>query len=163
MYALGDVLFIQYTGFKHYGIYVGNSTVIHNSKKFFKVEEISLNEFSDNKEPKISSIKSLTPELSIQKAKQYLGVPYSLFSENCEHFVRVVSGLEKESTQLQKYMVSAFCIGVMLRSENKIFKAVSSTTLIGTLLTPSEKSPIKNATILACLAVGIIFLSTRNS
>jgi hypothetical protein len=58
MYNLGEVLSIQYTGFKHYGIYIGDNTLIHNSKKFFKVEEISLEDFKDGKEPKISSIKS---------------------------------------------------------------------------------------------------------
>jgi hypothetical protein len=160
MYNLGDVLLIQYDTFKHYGIYIGNDTIIHNSKKFFKVEEISLHDFKDGKEPKISSIKSSSPELAVQRAKKFLGIPYSLLSENCEHFVRVVCGLEKESTQLQKYFISALGVGALLKSDNTIIKAAGSAAAIGALLTPSEKSPVKTSAALACLVAGVAFLAT---
>ena len=56
MYQLGQVLKIQYTGFRHYGIYVGNNTVIHNSKKYHRVEEIELEVFADNRKVELSSI-----------------------------------------------------------------------------------------------------------
>jgi hypothetical protein len=161
MYNLGDVLSIQYAGFKHYGIYIGNNTLIHNSKKFFKVEEISLDDFKDGKEPNLSSIKSSNPELSIQQAKKYLGIPYGLFSENCEHFVRVVCGLEKESTQVQKYLITALGTGVLLKSDNTIVQAAGGAAAIGALLTSSEKSPVKNSAVLACLAAGVAFLATQ--
>jgi hypothetical protein len=160
MYNLGDVLFIQYTGFKHYGIYIGNGTIVHNSKKFFKIEETSVDDFKDGKEPKLSSIKSSNPILSAQRAQKFLGIPYGLFSENCEHFVRVACGLEKESTQVQKYLISALGTGALLKSDNVIIQAAGGAAAIGALLTPSEKSPVKNAAVLACLAAGIVFLAT---
>ena len=108
MYNLGDVLKVQYLGFRHYGIYAGDGTVIHNSKKFKKVEEISIEDFSDGKQLSISSnIKTDNPELAVQTAKKYVGVPYQLFTENCEHFVRLSCSLVKESTQIQKYSIVA--------------------------------------------------------
>lgn len=114
-----------------------------------------------SKEPKLSSIKSNNPQLSIQKAKKYLGVPYGLFSENCEHFVRVICGLEKESTQVQKYLITALGTGVLLKSDNSIVQAAGGAAAVGALLTSSEKSPVKNSAVLACLAAGITFLATK--
>ncbi|MGI1672028.1 MAG: lecithin retinol acyltransferase family protein [Neptuniibacter sp.] len=162
MYALGDVLSIQYTGFKHYGIYSGNGLVIHNSKKSKRVEEISIEEFSDSRSVQLSSIRSDNPNIAVQTAKKYLGLPYNLFSENCEHFVRTTCGLVKESTQVQKYMITALGTGALLKSDNAIVKAAAGGAAIGALLTPSEESPVKNAAVLACLAAGIAFLSSDN-
>ncbi|EHK9186325.1 lecithin retinol acyltransferase family protein [Vibrio vulnificus] len=71
MYELGQVLKIQYTGFKHYGIYVGNNTVIHNSKKYHRVEEIDLDAFADNRTIQKSSIKAENPALAVQTARKY--------------------------------------------------------------------------------------------
>lgn len=150
MYRLGDVLSVQYLGFKHYGIYAGDGSVVHNSKNFFKVEEISLEKFKDSKEVILSSIKALNPELAVQTAKKFQGIPYNLFSENCEHFVRVACGLEKESTQVQKYLITALGTGVLLKSDNVVIKAAGGVAAIVALLTPSEKSPVKNAAVLAC-------------
>ncbi|MFA0016621.1 lecithin retinol acyltransferase family protein [Vibrio lentus] len=95
MYELGQILKIQYIGFKHYGIYIGNNTVIHNSKTFHRVEEIDLEAFADNRTVQKSSIKAENPALAVQAARKYLGIPYSLFSENYEHFVRTACGLVK--------------------------------------------------------------------
>lgn len=161
MYKLGDVLSIQYTGFKHYGIFIGNNTIVHNSKKFLKIEEISLTDFLDGKEATLSSIKSTNPVLSAQTAKKFLGVPYNLFSENCEHFVRVACGLEKESTQVQKYLISALGVGALLKSDNAIVQAAGTGAAIGALLTPSEQSPVKNSVAMACVGAGIA-LATKS-
>ena len=157
MYNPGDVLCVQYTGFKHYGLYIGNNLVIHNSKKFKKVCEIALEEFADGKEIRASNIKAEDPSLAIQTAQKYINVPYDLFSENCEHFVRTVCGLAKESTQLQKYLCFAFGIGLM-KSDNKILKLAGGATAFFSLLTPSEQSPVKNAAVAACLVTGLALL-----
>ena len=73
MFNVGDVLKVSYPGFNHYGIYIGDNKVIHNSKKFMKVEEINIVSFSDNKEITISSIKSENPLLAVQTAKNISG------------------------------------------------------------------------------------------
>ncbi|MFT5721198.1 MAG: hypothetical protein ACI9W6_001511 [Motiliproteus sp.] len=160
MYQLGDVLYIQYTAFKHYGIFVGGNKVIHNSKKFLKVEEISLEDFSDGKSVTLSTIKSKNPNIAIQTAKKYLGIPYSLFSENCEHFVRTSCGLIKESTQVQKYLITALGTGALLKSDNSVIQAAGGAAAVAALLTPSEQSPVKNAAVFACLAAGIAYLAS---
>ncbi|WP_171757609.1 lecithin retinol acyltransferase family protein [Vibrio sp. 03-59-1] len=161
MYDLGQVLKIQYTGFKHYGIYVGNGTVIHNSKKFHRVEEIELAAFSDSRNIQLSSIKSENPALAVQTAKKYLGIPYSLFSENCEHFVRTSCGLVKESTQVQKYLISAIGVGALLKSDNSVIQAAGGTAALAAMLTPTEQSPVKNVAIATCLVAGIAFLASK--
>lgn len=160
MPSKGDVLSVQYTGFKHYGIYVGENTIIHNSKKYKEVQEISLEEFSDGRSVKVSNIQAENKALAVQTAKKYVGLPYHLFSENCEHFVRTVSGLVKESVQVQKYLVLAICTGAFLKSDNSIVKTAGGAAAVATLLTPSEKSPVKNAAVLACLGAGLAFLSS---
>ncbi|KZN47682.1 lecithin retinol acyltransferase family protein [Pseudoalteromonas luteoviolacea] len=162
MYSVGDVLSIQYTGFKHYGLYIGNDMVIHNSKTFKSVMEISLEEFSDGKSINVSSIKADNKSIAIQTAKKYLGLPYNLFAENCEHFVRTCCGLVKESTQVQKYLISALGTGALLKSENAVVQAAGGAAAIAAMLTPSESSPVKNALILSCLVAGITFLATQS-
>ncbi|MEZ9464972.1 lecithin retinol acyltransferase family protein [Vibrio splendidus] len=161
MYELGQVLKIQYTGFKHYGIYVGNNTVIHNSKKYHRVEEIDLDVFADNRAIQKSSIKAENPALAAQSARKYLGIPYSLFSENCEHFVRTTCGLVKESTQVQKYLISAVGVGALLKSDNTVVQAAGGAAALASMLTPTEQSPVKNVAVAACLAAGIAFLSSK--
>ncbi|WP_406666748.1 lecithin retinol acyltransferase family protein [Gallaecimonas sp. GXIMD1310] len=161
MFNVGDVLSIQYTGFKHYGIYVGNDVVIHNSKKFGLVQEISLRDFAGNRDISLSSIKPDNPMLAVQRAKKYLNLPYNLFSENCEHFVRTVSGLAKESTQIQKYLITALGTGAFLKADNSVIKAAGGAAAISAMLTPSEKSPVKSAAVAACLAAGIAYLAAN--
>ncbi|ELT6289791.1 lecithin retinol acyltransferase family protein [Vibrio cholerae] len=161
MYELGQVLKIQYTGFKHYGIYVGNNMVIHNSKKYHRVEETDLTSFADNRNIEKSSIKAENPALAVQTARKYLGIPYSLFSENCEHFVRTACGLVKESTQVQKYLISAVGIGALLKSDNTVVQAAGGAAAVAAMLTPTEQSPVKNVVVAACLAAGIAFLASK--
>lgn len=161
MYQQGQVLKIQYTGFKHYGIYVGNNMVIHNSKKIHSVEEIALEAFSDNRNVQLSSIKAENPELAIQTARKYLGLPYNLFAENCEHFVRTSCGLVKESTQIQKYLISAIGVGALLKSDNAVVQSAGGAAALAAMLTPTEQSPVKNVAIATCLAAGIAFLARK--
>ncbi|EPI8560807.1 lecithin retinol acyltransferase family protein [Vibrio fluvialis] len=161
MYQLGQVLKIQYTGFNHYGIFVGNDMVIHNSKKFHRVEEIDLKSFADNKTIQVSSIKPENPYLAVQTARKYLGLPYNLFSENCEHFVRTACGLVKESTQVQKYLISALGVGALLKSDNTVVKAAGGAAALAAMLTPTETSPVKNSAVAACLVAGLAFLASK--
>ncbi len=97
-FKLGDTLYIKMTGYYHYGIYVGKGNVIHNSKVNQKVCCEPLNEFSGGKTIQIDhKITSDTPEQAVQKAMLYSELPYDLFSNNCEHLVRIAHGLETHS------------------------------------------------------------------
>lgn len=163
MFFLGQVIYVQYPGFKHYGIYIGNDMVIHNSKEAGRVEEVSISNFSDSKEIMSSSIESKTPAMAAENAKRYLGVPYSLFSGNCEHFARVVCGLKKESIQLQKYLIITASTVTFVKADNRKWKAFGVGAAIGTLLTPPEKNPIGNALIGGVVGVCLEhFLLSRN-
>ena len=90
-----------------------------------------------------------------------MGVPYKLFSENCEHFVRTACGLVKESTQVQKYLISAVSIGALLKSDNNIVRAAGGAAALASMITPTEQSPVKNAAVAACLVAGIAFLASN--
>lgn len=159
MFEIGDVLKVSYSTFNHYGIYTGNGIVIHNSKKYGCVEEISIDEFSDNRLVEVSTIQSSDPVTAVYTAQRYLGLPYGLFSENCEHFVRMACGVVRQSTQVQKYLIAALGIGALIRSDNTLIKAAGGAAVLATLLTPSEQSPVNNAAVASCLAAGIAYLS----
>lgn len=162
MYNPGDILSIQYGGFKHYGIFIGDDTVIHNSKQSKKVEQISIDGFADNKTINISDlIKADNSIEAIEKATSYLGMSYNLFSENCEHFVRTACGLIKESTQIQKYAIVAIGGGMLFNSDNPVIRTVGAVTAIAATLTPSEKSPMKNVFGLALLVGALSLLETK--
>lgn len=160
MYQLGQVLKIQYATFVHYGIFVGDDSVIHNSKAAGRVEQVSIENFADGKPINVSSIKPENAALAVQNAKKYLGLPYSLLAENCEHFVRTVCGLMKESVQVQKYLISAVGIGALIKSDSAVLKFAGGAATLAALLTPSEKSPVKNAAIAGCLAAGVAYLAS---
>ena len=160
MYQKGDVLCVQYPGFKHYGIYIGSNRVIHNSKKYKKVCEIELEDFIDGRKISVSSIQAKDGELAITKALQFIDLPYGLFSENCEHFVRTVCGLEKESIQVQKYFIGAFGlsalgVGVLMKSRWRVLRTVGGAVAMASVSTSKETSPVKNVILATCLAIGV--------
>jgi len=159
MHPAGTVLKLDFGTFFHYGVADGFGKVIHNSKKHLKVTHESYDDFSEGKEIIISDITSKNPAQAAINAQRYIGMPYSLIKSNCEHFVRLCHGLEIESTQIQQYFLAALGAGAALKSDNTIIKVAGSAVAIASLLTPTEESPFKNATIAALVAVGIVALS----
>ena len=93
-------------------------------------------------------------------AGRYLGMPYNLFRSNCEHFVRLVHGLEAKSTQIQQYLLAALGAGAAINSDNTVIKATGSVVTIASLLTPTEISPFKTAGIAALITAGVVALAT---
>lgn len=152
----------QHLGFTHYGIYTGFNSVIHNSKQGGQVEEIDFQKFADRRVVTASSIKSNDSYFSVFLARQYIGQKYNLFSENCEHFVRKVTGNKKESVQVQKNII--FCLGALafLKSDNKTVKALGFTAIVATLLTDSETSPIENVLTTTSLVGGAMLLTDES-
>lgn len=153
MYDIGTVLAIKYFGFTHYGIYTEDGRVIHNSKKYKKVVEISLEEFQDGRAVSVSpNIKAPLPESAVETAKRYIGLPYSLFGENCEHFVRMICGMVKESTQVQKYLIITASTGVIWKVRDPVAKAAAVGGAVGVFITPEEQSPFIKSLAGATLA-----------
>lgn len=159
MHKAGTVLKVDFGTFYHYGLADGMGGVIHNSKKRLKVCVDSYDDFSSGKPIEVSAISSNEPDKAVITAKRYLGLPYNLFTTNCEHFVRMCHGLVEESTQVQQYLFAALGAGIALKSESNEVKLVGGTLAIASLLTPREQSPFKNAAVATLIATGLIVLS----
>lgn len=160
MYPAGTTLKLDFGTFFHYGIADGLGSVIHNSKKHFKVTCEPYAEFAEGKDIIVSDITSENPAVAVINAQRYLGMPYSLIKSNCEHFARMCHGLEIESTQIQQYLLAALGAGAALKSDNSLVQAAGGAVALASLITPTEESPFKNASIAALIAVGLVALAS---
>ncbi|MFC1503128.1 lecithin retinol acyltransferase family protein [Pseudomonadota bacterium] len=161
LYPVGTVLKIRCSTYWHYGMSDGQGGVIHNSKKRRRVQFDTLEEFSDGKEIVVSSIGGEDPEQAFINSQKYLGVPYNLFNQNCEQFVRESHGLPVECTQLQRFIVLMLGGYLVLRAQERLIKLAGIGLLCGGLTTPSEKKPYRRAIIGAQFAVGSAILFTK--
>lgn len=160
MYDAGAVLKLDFGTFFHYGVADGLGNVIHNSKKHMRVTKEPYKNFAEGKEIIVSELTSANAKQAALRAERYVGMPYNLINSNCEHFARLCHGLEKESTQLQQYLLAALGAGVALKSDNTVIKAAGGAVVLASLLTPSEESPFKNAAVAALIAAGIAILAS---
>jgi hypothetical protein len=159
MYQPGTTLKLDFGTFYHYGIVDNFGMVIHNSKKWGYVRRDALDDFSEGRMIEIAdTIKSENPQSSIERAKQMINAPYDLFTSNCEHFVRIVHGMEKESRQIQKYLISIGAVTVAARANNPYVKMASVGAALGAISSSEGESPVKKAAIGATLAVGVLGL-----
>ena len=163
MYDAGTVLKLDFGTFHHFGIADGKGAVIHNSKLRKCVTIDSYEEFADGKKILISTITSINPSQAAIIAARYLGMPYNLIKSNCEHFARVCHGLEKESTQIQQYLLGALGLGIAIQSDNPTVKALGGSVALVSLLTPTEESPFENALIAALVLAGLLLLASSFS
>ena len=161
MYAAGTVLKLDFGTFFHYGIADGLGYVIHNSKRRLQVTRETYDEFADGREIQVSDITSQNPHHAVILAQRYIGMPYNLIKSNCEHFARLCHGLEKESTQIQQYLLAALGAGVALKSDNSVLQAVGGTIALTSLLTPTEESPFKNALVASLIVAGLMVLISK--
>lgn len=159
MHLAGTTLKINYGLYNHYGIADGLGNVIHNSKKHLKVVKETVDEFSEGKEMLVSNITNDNPERAVTTALRYLGLPYNLINSNCEHFVRLAHGLQKESTQIQQYLIFALGAGVALKSKNTDIQLLAGSVALTSVLTPNEERPYENIAVGLTIAAGIILLS----
>lgn len=112
-YTLGTIVYVDILFIRHYGIIsdinkMGALKIISNSKKFGRVIEESLDDFSGSR--KISECgfpSKYTSHYIVTRAKSLIGKQYNLFSNNCEHFVRCVHHLKPESPQIQIFAIMA--------------------------------------------------------
>lgn len=159
MYPAGTTLKLDFGTYFHYGIADGKGNVIHNSKKRLKVTKEPETDFADGKEIQISSITSANPEAAVSISERYIGMPYNLIKNNCEHFARLSHGLEIESTQIQQYLLIALGAGAALKSDNSFMQAGGGAVALASVLTPTEQSPFKNAAVAALIPVGLVALA----
>lgn len=139
----GTTLRYKIDGYWHYGILVNSGYVIHNSKLHGRVIKESYWDFAAGKnvEP-YHCISSASLELACQRAHQYLGMAYSLFTKNCEHFVRIAHGLIPESPQIQKAVIATAAGTVACATSNRAVQLTALCTGLAAALAPEGSSPI---------------------
>ena len=157
-FEAGTTIKVSHDLYDHYGISDGQGGVIHNSKKKGCVSHVTINEFSNGRKVATSNICGDSLQTAFDNAKKYLSTPYILFSSNCEHFVRVAHGLEKESVQLQKFMMLALGIGVAVNSKDDSLKTAGIGAIIGSLSTSPEESPLKSAVLGGLIGLGLEYI-----
>lgn len=97
-YTIGSVLRTPKFPVNHYGIYIGKNQVIDNSPTGNGVSIRSLQEFSGNNHIHVHE-SPLTLDIGaerVKRASSFLGTPYRLLSQNCEHFyTEIINGKPK--------------------------------------------------------------------
>ena len=97
----GDVVAASRGVYEHVGIYAGEGTVISCSGRAGCVVAESTAEFGRGSPVRLAGYPGNLPRhVVVERAWDQLGRPYSLFSNNCEHFVARVHGLAPRSPQL---------------------------------------------------------------
>lgn len=133
----GTTLRVWLGGYWHYGILVHGGRVIHNSKQHGHVIEEPIHLFSEGRPIETcGEISSHNLLLACLRARQLLGVAYSLFTRNCEHFVRVVHGLIPESPQVQKAVLAASSVALAAVTSNPRVQLAAASAAFAALLTP---------------------------
>jgi hypothetical protein len=109
----GDILCVNRGLYKHYGIYIGNSTVIHYAASDgdfgidASVHKTVLKEFEDGGKAKVVKLhgtgKQFSPEETVCRAISRIGEKkYNLLSNNCEHFAFWCKTGMNKSGQVEK-------------------------------------------------------------
>jgi hypothetical protein len=135
----GDVICVdRWCGiYKHYGIYIDDSSVIHyigellQKEDNIKVKETTLEDFvKDSKEIWIDNNQNrkYNPSETVDRARSQLGNgegQYHAVFNNCEHFATWCQNGQKKSHQVEKYafaftgLAIGVGIGVLLGSSGR--------------------------------------------
>ena len=161
-FKLGDTLYIKMSSYNHYGIFDGKGNVIHNSKVNKKVCCEPLNVFSGGRTILINSkITSENREQTVQTAMLYLELPYDLFSNNCEHLVRIAHGLDKHSDQVERVLIAAVGAGLAC-TKDPIPKTIGQALVAGQAISSLfGTDPKITALIFVLVGLGIELLSSN--
>ncbi len=128
----GDVLSVNRGLYKHYGVYVGNNTVVHFSggrelelsARRACIRKTSLEDFSKDGEVQIETrcAESFSRKETVMRALNAVGSEkgkYALPWNNCEHFANWCRYGKKRSVQVEHFAanlagISALAIGAVL-------------------------------------------------
>ena len=115
----GDILSVNRGLYKHYGVYVGDNTVVHFSGGKghelsacrARIRKTSLENFSRNGEVQIETrcTESYSPEETVMRALNAVGSEkgkYALPWNNCEHFANWCRYGKKSSAQVEQFAIN---------------------------------------------------------
>lgn len=122
----GDVLSVNRGIYKHYGVYVGNDTVVHFSggegfelsAKRACIRKTSLENFRKNDEIQIETrcCESYSRKETVMRALGAVGTEkgkYALPWNNCEHFANWCRYGEKRSSQVEQFVSKVGGLGLL--------------------------------------------------
>lgn len=122
----GDVLSVNRGIYKHYGVYVGNDTVVHFSggeefelsAKRACIRKTSLKNFRKNDEIQIETrcCESYSRKETVMRALGAVGTEkgkYALTWNNCEHFANWCRYGEKHSSQVEQFVSKVGGLGLL--------------------------------------------------
>ena len=122
----GDVLSVNRGIYKHYGVYVGNDTVVHFSggegfelsAKRACIRKTSLENFQKNDEIQIETrcCESYSRKETVMRALGAVGTEkgkYALPWNNCEHFANWCRYGEKRSSQVEQFVSKVGGLGLL--------------------------------------------------
>lgn len=109
MFKTGEILSVDRHVCWHYMIVVGTNSVIHATKKGGVVRSNLSDEIAGRVVRNHGRWTTQSDAEVVGRAYEMIGKPYGLLTQNCEHFVRLVSGIKVESPQLQ-FAVLSMCI-----------------------------------------------------
>ena len=122
----GDVLSVNRGIYKHYGVYVGNDTVVHFSggegfelsAKRACIRKTSLENFRKNDEIQIETrcCESYSRKETVMRALGAVGTEkgkYALTWNNCEHFANWCRYGEKRSSQVEQFVSKVGGLGLL--------------------------------------------------
>ena len=122
----GDVLSVNRGIYKHYGVYVGNDTVVHFSggegfelsAKRACIRKTSLENFRKNDEIQIETrcCESYSRKETVMRALGAVGTEkgkYVLTWNNCEHFANWCRYGEKRSSQVEQFVSKVGGLGLL--------------------------------------------------
>lgn len=122
----GDVLSVNRGIYKHYGVYVGNDTVVHFSggegfelsAKRACIRKTSLENFRKNDEIQIETrcCESYSRKETVMRALGAVGTEkgkYALPWNNCEHFANWCRYGEKRSSQVEQFVSKVGGLGFL--------------------------------------------------
>ena len=122
----GDVLSVNRGIYKHYGVYVGNDTVVHFSggegfelsAKRACIRKTSLENFRKNDEIQIETrcCESYSRKETVMRALGSVGTEkgkYALPWNNCEHFANWCRYGEKRSSQVEQFVSKVGGLGLL--------------------------------------------------
>lgn len=122
----GDVLSVNRGIYKHYGVYVGNDTVVHFSggagfelsAKRACIRKTSLENFRKNDEIQIETrcCESYSRKETVMRALGAVGTEkgkYALPWSNCEHFANWCRYGEKRSSQVEQFVSKVGGLGLL--------------------------------------------------